>query len=145
MRSVSGSGTDRHRGLSNGRDLYWAGRDTNRPRSAQTGNDRHRPALAGLDRHKTGTDRSGLFFDVFDTHFVLNGPKRYDVLKILIKYVIKYKMSINYVIKSINYGPGRSVPICAGRYRCLMVPVPVLVVPGSDLCSPVPVPLTDRK
>jgi hypothetical protein len=30
-----------------------------------------------------------LFYDVFDAHFVLNSPKRYDILKIIIKNVIK--------------------------------------------------------
>jgi hypothetical protein len=79
---------------------------TNHPRTAQTGTNRHRPALTGLDRQKTGTDRPGLFNDVFDTHFVLNTPKRYDILKILIKNVM-----------------GRSVPVWAGRYRRVLLPL----------------------
>jgi hypothetical protein len=54
-----------------------------------TGADRHRPALAGLDRHKTVTDRPWLFYDVFDKNFVLNSPNRHEILKILIKNVIK--------------------------------------------------------
>jgi hypothetical protein len=45
---------------------------------------RHQPATA-----PTGTDRPGLFYDIFDTHFVLNSQKRHDILKILIKNVIK--------------------------------------------------------
>jgi hypothetical protein len=58
-------------------------------------------------RRKTGTDRPGLFYDVFDTHFVLNSPKRYDILKILIKYVIKQPGPV-------VAGPVRSRPVCAG-------------------------------
>ena len=42
-----------------------------------------------MDRLKTGTDRPGLFYDDFDKNFVLNSPKRYDILKILIKNIIK--------------------------------------------------------
>jgi hypothetical protein len=40
--------------------------------SAPVGTGRHRglPALTGLDRHKTGTDRPGLFYDVFDKNFL---------------------------------------------------------------------------
>jgi hypothetical protein len=78
------------------------------------------PAPIDPDRHKTGTDRPELFYDVFDTYFVLNGPKRYDILKIL----IKYKMSINYVIKQpgpvgtslvpVQSGQGRSGPVGTG-------------------------------
>ncbi len=37
----------------------------------------------------TVTDRNGLYYDVFNKNFVLNGPKRYDILKILIKNIIK--------------------------------------------------------
>ena len=32
------------------------------------------------------TDRPGLFYEVFNNHLVLNGPKRYDILKFLIKH-----------------------------------------------------------
>jgi hypothetical protein len=53
LRSVSGTGTGRHR-----------------PATTGTGTYRHRPALTGLDRHKTGTDRPGLFYDVFDKNFL---------------------------------------------------------------------------
>jgi hypothetical protein len=35
------------------------------------------PAPTGPDR--PSQDRSGYFYDVFDTHFVLNRPKRYDI------------------------------------------------------------------
>jgi hypothetical protein len=31
---------------------------------------RHRPALTGMDRPKTSTDRPGLFYDVFDKNFL---------------------------------------------------------------------------
>ena len=85
---------------------------------------RHRPALIGLDRYKSGADRPGLFYGVIDTQVVLNGPKRYDILKILIKYVIKYKMRINYAIIEpgsvgaglvpVHSGQGQSVPVGAG-------------------------------
>jgi hypothetical protein len=71
----------------------------------------------GAGRHWTGTDRPVLFYGVIDTQVVLNGPKSYDILKILIKYVIKYKMSINYAIKQpgpVDAGP---VPIGASAQK----------------------------
>jgi hypothetical protein len=34
------------------------------PAPTGTGTYRHRPALTELNRHKTGTDRPGLFYDV---------------------------------------------------------------------------------
>jgi hypothetical protein len=43
--------------------------------STGTGDYRHKPALTGLDRHKTGADQPGLFYthfvfyDVFDKNF----------------------------------------------------------------------------
>jgi hypothetical protein len=95
------------------------GTDPDRPIHVPTGTGtyRHRPAWTGLDRHKTGTDRSGYFYDVFDTHFVLNSPKRYDILKILIKNVIK---------QSGHVGAGlcrcRLVPVGVGRRRGLPAP-----------------------
>jgi hypothetical protein len=64
------SGTDMHRTA---------------PGTTGTGTNRHRPTLTGLGQHKTANDLPGLFYDVIDTHFVLNGPKRYENLKILIK------------------------------------------------------------
>jgi hypothetical protein len=85
---------------------------------ASVGNGRHQPAPAGpdryrylptqtgLDRHKTGTDRPGLFYDVFDKNFVLNSPNRHDILKILIKNVIKK-------LGPVGAGLGRSVPVVA--------------------------------
>ena len=39
-------------------------------------------------RSFSGTNRPGWFYYVFDTHVVLNNPKRYDILKILIKIVL---------------------------------------------------------
>jgi hypothetical protein len=56
--------------------------------------DRHqpaRPAPTGQtgtnrpDRRKAGTDLPGLFYGVIDTHFLLNGPKRYDTKNKIIK------------------------------------------------------------
>jgi hypothetical protein len=102
LRSVSGTGTGRHRGL---------------------------PAPTGPDRQKYGTDRPGLFYDVFDTHFVLNSPKRYDILKILIKYVIKQPGPVGAGLVLVQSGQGRSVPIGA----------------AAGWCRSGPVPLTDRK
>jgi hypothetical protein len=81
---------------------------------APTGPDRHPPALTRLDRHKTGTDRPGLFYDDFDTHFVLNSQKRYDILKILIKYVIKQPGPVGACLVPVQSGQGRSVPAGAG-------------------------------
>ena len=68
------------------------------------------PAPDGTNRHRTapiGTDRPGLFYEVFDTHFVFNSPKRHDILKILIKYVIKQPGPV-------QSGQGRSVPVPVG-------------------------------
>jgi hypothetical protein len=53
LRSVRGTGNGRH----------WAA-------SVATGTFRQIPTLTGLDRHKTGADRPGLFYGVIDTHFV---------------------------------------------------------------------------
>jgi len=75
---------------------------------------------------------------VIDTQVVLNVPKRYDFLKILIKYVIKYKIRINYAIKQPGTVGAGLVPVCAGRFRGRLAPVLVPVVPGSDRCLPVP-------
>jgi hypothetical protein len=80
----------------------------------QTGTDRHLPAQNGLDRNKTGTDWSGLFYDVFDAHFVLNSPKRYDILKILIKYVIKQPGPVGVGLVPVGIG---LVPVQSGRCR----------------------------
>ena len=49
LRSVSGTGTDRHRSAPALEALAAP---------APTGPDRHRPALTGTDRHWTGLDRS---------------------------------------------------------------------------------------
>jgi hypothetical protein len=91
--------------------------------------------MTGLDRYKTGTDRPGLFYDVFDKNFVLNSPKRHDILKIL--------------IKPVRASQGRSVPVGVGRCRgrCRLVPVgtrlgrsmPVPV--GAGRCRLVPMPM----
>jgi hypothetical protein len=40
------------------------------PAPTGTGTYRHRPALTGLDRQKTGTDRPGLFYEVFVKKFL---------------------------------------------------------------------------
>jgi hypothetical protein len=79
--------------------------------------------MTGLDRYKTGTDRPGLFYDVFDKNFVLNSPKRHDILKIL--------------IKPVRASQGRSVPGGVGRCRgrCRLVPV------GARLGRSMPVPV----
>ncbi len=121
MRSVSGAGTGEYQ--------Y-------RPRPASggtgTGPDRHQslPAPTGTDRHRpapTGLDQPGLFYDVFDKNFVLNGQKRYDILKIIIINIIKQPGPV-------GAGLVRSGPVCA-------------VGAGVGWCRsvPVPVPLTDRK
>jgi hypothetical protein len=109
------------------------------PGTTGTGTYRHIPALTGLDRHKTGTDRPGLFYDVFDTHFVLNSPKRYNNLKFLIKNVIKKPGPV-------GVGPVRSGPVCAdlgwsvpvGAGWCRFVPVGAGGGTGSPRCRPSP-------
>jgi hypothetical protein len=64
-------GTGRHRGLpAPAPEPVQTGTDRPRPAPTGTGTYRHRPALTGLDRHKTGTDRPGLFYDVFDENFL---------------------------------------------------------------------------
>ena len=87
LRSVSGTGTGRHRSapVCTG-DYRYRHRSAPGITRTGTGTYRHRPALTGLDRHKTGldrhktgTDRPGLFYDVFDKNFVLNSPKRQDI------------------------------------------------------------------
>jgi hypothetical protein len=77
-----------------------------------------------------------LFYDVFDTHFVLKSPKRHDILKILINYAKKQPGPV-------SAGLVPASPVRAGL--CRSVPVPVPVVPAADRCLPVLVPLTDRK
>jgi hypothetical protein len=66
-----------------------------------------------------------LFYDVFDTLFVLNSPKTYDILKILIKNVIKQPGPVGAGIVPVGADAGAGI--------------------GSLRCRPVPVPLTDRK
>jgi hypothetical protein len=112
------------------------------------------PAPTGPDRHKTGADRTGLFYDVFDTHFVLNSPNRHDILKILINYVIKQPVPVG--TGHVPVGTGL-VPVQSDQGRSVPVPVdadlgrsgPVVAGAsagtGSPQCRPVPVPLTDRK
>jgi hypothetical protein len=76
----------------------------------------------GPDRTGPAQDRPGYFYDVFDTHFVKNRPKRYDILKILIKNVIKQ--------------PG---PVGVGLGQLVPVQVPVVPVPtDTDRHQPVP-------
>jgi hypothetical protein len=74
LRSVSGIGTGRHRGLPVPAPVAP---DRHQPASAPAGPDRHQPApaLTGTDRHQpapalTGTDRHRLFYDVFDSNFL---------------------------------------------------------------------------
>jgi hypothetical protein len=62
--------------------------------------------LTGLDRLNTGIDRPELFYDVFDKNFVLNGPKRYDIMKILIKYVIKQPRPVGAALVPVGAGTG---------------------------------------
>jgi hypothetical protein len=67
------TGTDRSRPAPTGPDRHRpAQTGTDRPRPAQIGPGRDRPAPAqtGLNRYKTGTDRPGLFYDVFDKNFL---------------------------------------------------------------------------
>jgi hypothetical protein len=63
--------TGRRRSVPVGTGDYRSGTGINRHRLAPTGTGtcRHRPALTGLDRHKTCTDQPGLFYDVFDKNF----------------------------------------------------------------------------
>jgi hypothetical protein len=75
------------------------------PAPTGTGTYRNRPALTGLDR-------PGLFYDVFDKNFILNSPNRHDILKILIKNVIKQPEPV---------GAGTSSP--RGRKKRCMVSV----------------------
>jgi hypothetical protein len=86
-----------------------------------------------------GTDRPGLFYDVFDKNF----------LNILPFWAIQYKILIKNVIKQpgpVQSGQGRSVPVGAGAGWCRSVPVwasrcrlvLVPVVPGAVQCRPVP-------
>jgi hypothetical protein len=62
----------------------------------------------------TDTYRTGLFYDVFDTHFVLNSPKRYEILKILIKNVIKQPGLVLCRSGPVRAGQGRSGLIGTG-------------------------------
>jgi hypothetical protein len=87
------------------------------PAPVGTGDCRHQPAPTGKSTAPTGP---GLFYDVFDTHFVLNSQKRYDILKILIKYVIKQTGPVR--CRSCA-GSVRSRPVCADRCRSRLVPV----------------------
>jgi hypothetical protein len=114
-----------------------------RHRPAQTGTNRHRHLPAGLDRYKTGTDRPGLFYDVFDKNFVLNSPKRHDILKILIKPVSASQG------RSVPVGVGRcrgrcrlfgarlgrSMPVPVGAGRCRLVPMPVVTDADRCICA----------
>jgi hypothetical protein len=109
--SVSGTadGTSPHRELP-----VPAPTDTGRHLPTQAGTYRHRPAPTDTGRHlptQTGTDRPGLFYDVFDTHFVLNNTKRYEILKILIKYVIKQPGPVLCRSSPVKAGWGRLVPV----------------------------------
>ena len=96
--------------------------------------------MTGLDRQKTGTDRPGLFYDVFDKNFVLNGPKRYDILKILIKNIIKQPGPVGAGLVPVQSGQGRSVPVGAGAGWCRSVPVGAGAGAGTGIprCRPVP-------
>jgi hypothetical protein len=139
------TGTDRHRHL-----------------PAQTGPDRTGPALTGLDRHMTGTDRPGLFYDVFDKNFLNILPSRAIQYKMSTKNVIKQPGPVGAGLVPVQSVQGRSVPVGTGlgrsvpvRCRLVPVPVPVPVDPAADWCRPVPtgavkcrpvpMPLTDRK
>jgi hypothetical protein len=56
--------------LSDGKILYSVSCGLSAaPGTTGTGTNRQRPTLTGLDRHKTDTDRPGLFYDVFDKNF----------------------------------------------------------------------------
>jgi hypothetical protein len=61
-----------------------------------------------------------LFNDVFDTHFVFNSSKRYDILKILIKNVIKQPGPVGAGLVPVDVGRCRSGPTDTDRCR----PVP---------------------
>jgi hypothetical protein len=89
------------------------------PASTGTGIYRHRPALPGLDRYKTGTDRPGLFYDLFDKNFQI----------IISFWAIQYKMSTKNIIKQPRSVDADLVPVQSGQ--------------GWSV--PVPVALTDRK
>jgi hypothetical protein len=71
----------------------------------------------------TGIDRPVLFYDVFDTHFELNSPKRHDILKILIKNVIKQPGPIGAGLVTVHSGQGLSVPVSVGAGLGRSVPV----------------------
>jgi hypothetical protein len=94
LRSVSGDGTGRHR---------------------------HLPAHTGPDWTGPAQDRPGLSYEVFDKNFVLNSPNRHDILKILIKIVIKQPGPV---------GAGL-VPVQSGQCRSVSVPV----VPGAGVAD----------
>jgi hypothetical protein len=75
------------------------------------------PAPTGPDRTGSAQDRhrpARVVYVVFDTHFVLNSPKRYDILKILIKNVIKQPGPVVAGLVPIQSGQGRSVPMPVG-------------------------------
>jgi hypothetical protein len=96
---------------------------------APVGTGRHR-SLPGTTGTGTDTNRPGLFYGVIDTHFVLNGPKRYDILKILIKYAIKQPGTVGAGLVPIQSGQGRSLPVGVGWGR--LGPVGA----GADTRSP---------
>jgi hypothetical protein len=64
-----------------------------------------------------------LFNDIFDTPFVLNSPKRYDILKILIRNVIKQPGPVGAGLVPVSAGLGRSIPTGAVRCRRVLVPL----------------------
>jgi hypothetical protein len=72
--------------------------------------------VSGTDRYKTGTHRPGLFYDVFDKNFVLKSTKTYDILKILIKKVIKQPGPVGAGLMPVRSGQGRSVPVGTHTY-----------------------------
>jgi hypothetical protein len=125
LQSVSGTGDYRHQ-------------------PAPTGTNRPRPALpqTGLDRTGPVQDRPVLFYDVFNTYFVLKGPKRYDILKILIKYVIEQLGPVDAGLVPVQSGLCRCRLVAVWADRCGLEPAPepVPVVPDAIRCR-----LTDRK
>jgi hypothetical protein len=85
--------------------LDYRYRHRHRYQPSPSGPDRHRPALTGLDRHKTGTDRPGLFYDFFDKNFQNIMP------------IMGYLIQSSYQKRADRYRP---VPI--GADRCRSVP-----------------------
>jgi hypothetical protein len=74
-------------------------------------------SVSGTGRYRpdwTGIGRPGLFYGVFDTHFVLNSSIRYDILKILINHAIKQPGPVGAALLPVQSGQGRSVPVGAG-------------------------------